>query len=390
MAKLQIEETKAAVAMKISETDGEMLSVSIDKLNVSKIIRYAGQLAEIKDLRKIGNGEDFFIIDQGSLCISSGVRIGGESYPRGISASASVTIFDKTGQFDAQFGDSGFTGNGSIDCFKLGALEVSAASDVTKPAKFDIAMTQDEQKIKIDGMVHYHDIELLALVDTDLQNRSPMFNAHLLLKFTEQYKIDLFANSSLGSVKSLSEANLEFSALIQGDLFDLICDGVNLFLDRMQKLADQGFNSARQKLENELSEKNKDLESLQEDLKRRKREMAEHEQKRQGDLEEARRKVKEDQKKLDALEKDAQNAKDHKDEAEKRYRDELKEQQQERDRIVAEKRHEYDERLRKLEKDEREYRTKKENLEATHRTDYGEKETSLVWFKQHKDDAWSE
>ena len=294
-AHLEITETKAGVDMKISNTDGEMLSMSVNKLNFSKIICYTSHLAEIRYPQKIGNGEDLIVVDQGSLYISSGVKIGGESYPRGISASASVTIFDKTGQFDAQFGDSGFTGNGSIDCFKLGALEVSAASDVTKPATFDIAMTQDEQKIKIDGMVHYHDIELLSLVDADLQNRPPMFNVHLLLKFTEQYKIDLFVNSSLDSVKSLSEANLEFSALIQGDLFDLICDGVDLFLDRMQKLADQGFDSARQKLENELSEKNKDLESLQEDLKRREREMAEHEQKRQGDLEEARRKVKEDQ-----------------------------------------------------------------------------------------------
>lgn len=363
---------------KVSETDGEMLSVSVDKFNVCKIIRYAGQLAEIKELQKIGDGEDVLIVNQGSLYISSGVRIGGKSYPRGISASASVTVFDKPGQFDALFDDSGFTGKGSIDRFKLGALEVSAVSDVTKPATFDIAMAQDEQKIKIDGMIHYHYIKLLSLVDADLQKLPPMFNAHLLLEFTEQYKIDSFVKASLGSVKSLSEVDLEFSALIQGDLFDLICDGVNLFLDRMQKL------------ENGLSEKNKELELLQEDLKRRDQDMKDHEKKRQRDLEEARRKVKENKDKLAALEKDVQDAKENKEEAEKRYKKEVKEQQEERDRIVAEKRRECDEKLRKLEKDEQKYRTEKENLEATHRTNYGEKETVLEWFKQHKHDTWGE
>lgn len=318
------------------------------------------------------------IINQGSLYISSGVRIGGKSYPRGISASASVTVFDKPGQFDALSDDSGFTGKGSIDRFKLGALEVSAVSDVTKPATFDIAMAQDEQKIKIDGMIHYHYIKLLSLVDADLQKLPPMFNAHLLLESTEQYKIDFFVKASLGSVKSLSEVALEFSALIQGDLFDLICDGVNLFLDRMQKL------------ENGLSEKNKELELLQEDLKRRDQDMKDHEKKRQRDLEEARRKVKENKDKLAALEKDVQDAKENKEEAEKRYKKEVKGQQEERDRIVAEKRRECDEKLRKLEKDEQKYRTEKENLEATHRTNYGEKETVLEWFKQHKHDTWGE
>ncbi|RAQ54749.1 hypothetical protein AFGD_003930 [Aspergillus flavus] len=390
IAKLQIEETKAGVAMKVSETDGEMLSVSVDKFNVCKIIRYAGQLTEIKELQKIGNGEDVFIINQGSLYISSGVRIGGKSYPRGISASASVTIFDQTGQFDARVDDSGFTGKGSIDRFKLGALEVSAASDVTKPATFDIAMTQDEQKIKVDGMIHYHDIKLLALVDADLQKLPPMFNAHLLLEFTGQYKIDFFFNASLGSVKSLSEVNLDFSALIEGDLFDLICDGVNSFLDRTQKLVDQGFDSAKQKLENELSEKNKVLKSLQEDLERRDQGMKEHEKKRQCDLVEAKRKVKENNEKLAALEKDVKDAKKNKEDAEKRYRDELKKQQEERNEIVARKRREYEEKPRKLEKDERDYRTRKENLEATHRTNYGEKETALAWFKQHKEDTWND
>ncbi|KAB8277138.1 hypothetical protein BDV30DRAFT_245504 [Aspergillus minisclerotigenes] len=353
--------------MEASKMDGEMPSVSVDKFNVCKIIRYAGQLAEISELQKIGNGEDVFIINQGSLYISSGLRIGGKSYPRGISASASVTIFDKTGQFDARFDDSGFNGKGSIDRLKLGALEVSAASDVTKPATFDIAMTQDEQKIKIDWMIHYHDIKLLAWVDADLQRLPPMFNAHLLLEFPGQYKIDFSFNASLGSVKSLSEVNLDFLALIQGDLFDLICDGVNSFLDGMQKLADQGFDSAKRKLEIELSEKNTELESLQEDLNRRDQGMKEHEKITPTRSRRGKEKY-----------------------AEKRCKNEVKKQQEERYEIVTKKRREYEEKVSQLEKDGRDYRTKKESLEAQRRTNYGEKETALAWFEQHKADTWSE
>lgn len=85
IAHFEITETKAGVDMKISETDGEMLSVSVDKLNFSKIICYAGHLAEIRYPQKIGNGENLIVVDQGSLYISSGVRTGGKSYPRGIS-----------------------------------------------------------------------------------------------------------------------------------------------------------------------------------------------------------------------------------------------------------------------------------------------------------------
>lgn len=41
----------------------------------------------------------------------------------------SVIIFDKMGQL-AEISDLGFTGSSSIDRFKIGALEVSAAGDV--------------------------------------------------------------------------------------------------------------------------------------------------------------------------------------------------------------------------------------------------------------------
>lgn len=51
-------------------------------------------------------------------------------------------------------------------------------------------MTEDEQRIKIDGAIRYHDIKLLALVDADLQNMPPAFNAHLLVDFTEQFKVE--------------------------------------------------------------------------------------------------------------------------------------------------------------------------------------------------------
>lgn len=117
--------------MKISETDGEMLNVSIKKLNVAQLIRFTGYLAEVESLKKIGNAEDFFLIEEGSLYISSGVMIGSNPYPRRITASATVIIFDKTGRFDAEVNDSGFTSNSSIDNFRMGALEVSAASDET-------------------------------------------------------------------------------------------------------------------------------------------------------------------------------------------------------------------------------------------------------------------
>ena len=126
-AHLEIEEIKARVDMKISETDGEMLNVSIEKLNVAQLIRFTGYLAEVESLKKIGNAEDFFLIEEGSLYISSGVMIGSNPYPRRITASATVIIFDKTGRFDAEVNDSGFTGNGLIENLKMGALEVSAS-----------------------------------------------------------------------------------------------------------------------------------------------------------------------------------------------------------------------------------------------------------------------
>lgn len=122
-AHLEIEEIKAGVDMKVSETDGEMLNVSIKKLNVARLIRFTGYLAEIESMKKIGNA-DFFVIEEGSLYISSGVTIGSKPYPRGITASATVIVFDKTGRFDAEVNDSGFTGNGSIENLNMGVLEV--------------------------------------------------------------------------------------------------------------------------------------------------------------------------------------------------------------------------------------------------------------------------
>jgi hypothetical protein len=82
-----------------------------------------------------------------------------------------LEFFGKKGEFDGRFNDDGVLITGGIDNFNIGGLEVRSARAQGKRATMDIEMTDQKQKIFVDGLIRYCALELKVLIDADLQER---------------------------------------------------------------------------------------------------------------------------------------------------------------------------------------------------------------------------
>ncbi|KAF4160219.1 hypothetical protein CNMCM6069_009290 [Aspergillus lentulus] len=385
-AEIDIDSTMAKGGMLISETEGEMFQVAVENMDMCKIVRFAGRLAKIESLKNQAGVPGILVIEKGKLYLSSGVRIGRKTYSSGISVAGKMKIFDRTGEFSADINDAGFTAAGTVDSFQIGALKVSAADDEKNPASFDIAMTPDEQRVKVDGMVRYKDVKMVARVDCNMQAAPAGLDAHLLVQFDEGLEIDLLAHATVSAALKLSETDFEFSAVLDGHLFDLICKGITTALQALQKYADKRFTDYEQQLSGELAESHKELKEKKEELYEAESTARKNEAKRKQELENAKINFDREKKKLDDLKEALANAKSHKDGLEKLYREELDNQKRERDTARKEAREQYNKKMTELQDEERRLKADKAGYDNQRAQSYGALEAALnSWLGSKKE-----
>ncbi|KAB8210403.1 hypothetical protein BDV34DRAFT_220543 [Aspergillus parasiticus] len=369
---LRVGEFKAGAGMSISHyPDQQLIKADISEVDLIQIIRVAGQVANIEVLKDMSGGEDTFVFTEAYLYISTGATIGDTEYPRGISAGGGLTAFGKSARFHLSISADGLDFQGFIDNFSLGPLVVASASGDPR-ASMVVRMTKKEQVIKIDGMVTCFGIGFAALVDIQMGSDNPSFKAYLAVQFTEAFKIDITATvEDLHDVKDLAIKGLYFKGRIEGDLFEVICEGIIKMLKSIEELGTQGIESLQNLIGARIAERQGEMEQLAKEVREAQEKVASRRDNRQIAMNSEEAKRKEAEMKLEQLQQNVAEAIANRDRAEKKLKEEVEKARQKKAALIQRKREEYDEKLKEAKKQEAENRQKLEDLQNRQRTKYG-------------------
>jgi hypothetical protein len=153
----------------------QLLQVKLRNLDVAASLKAIGGLIGVK-LTSAG-GNDAFFIRKLDVYLSTGVEIFGVYYPKGIRLDIDMTLFGKRATLYAEIQTGHVVIRGSVEKFKLGPLEVCAASSPDKDPSVDIELSSSIQRIRIDGKVIFgQDNWVMLLVDIDTSKGT--FYAH--------------------------------------------------------------------------------------------------------------------------------------------------------------------------------------------------------------------
>lgn len=243
--------------------------LKISEINISKIVRVAGEMIHCQTLTALDGGKDSLVFRGVEIYFSTGAMVFGIYYKRGIHIKGQLEFFGKKGEFDGRFNDDGVMITGGIDNFKFGDLEVRSARADGKRATMDIEMTDQKQKILVDGLIRYHALELKVLIDADLQKRH--LEADISLKFTESIAFLLKAKAVVGTGSNpLDELEAEFEAELRPDVVKAIFDAIDQGIKAIGERATGEIEEIQQRLQSQVDEKETELQEVKKELDRQK------------------------------------------------------------------------------------------------------------------------
>lgn len=275
----------AEMVLRLSDGEGEeqVIFVKIKEFNAVKLVRLAGDLADIKALANIRGRDDILVFRNLELYLSTGATVFNHTYERGIHVKGDMEFFKKKGDFNGSLTDDGLTVKAHMDQFNIGGLEVKSASAAEKyRATLDVEMTKEKQKILIDGMISYHDIQAKILVDANTQERR--LDADIYIKFIEHLSFQLNAKVEVPQDSSLDKFPADFGAELSPDFYGAIFDGIEQGIEALGKIATQEFDHAVNDLQGQIDEHGKALEKLEEKLKQMKANFREEVTKREKQI----------------------------------------------------------------------------------------------------------
>ena len=237
-----------------------VLRIELNKLDLADIIKIAGRLANEKSLEAAGdNSRGLIVFSDMKLYLSSGAKFMGEYYDRGIQIRGKLNFFDKLAYFDGKFTEDGVSIKGGLDAFKIGGLEVTSLKEYQgkRRATLDIEASKTAQKVLIDGIIRYHDIELQAYINANLQMR--YLEADIMVKLADVLQFALKAKIDVKDSDHLENAVVDFEAHLELKILQSIIDGVIEALETLKKMADKTIDDAKADVEKRLGELKSDL-----------------------------------------------------------------------------------------------------------------------------------
>ncbi|KOC07427.1 hypothetical protein AFLA70_578g000661, partial [Aspergillus flavus AF70] len=351
----------------------QVIYFHISELNISKLVKLAGEMTDIVALQSVNGGEDFLVFRDITFYMSTGAKVHGVYYDRGIHVKGMVEFFGKKGDFDGQIRDDGVVINGGVDNFNIGGLEVRAARAGQERATMGIELTGDRQKVLIDGMIRFHALELSIFIDADVQERR--LDADITLKFTESIMLHLKANARVPDSKSLEGVVMNFEAEIRPDVLGAIFDAINQTIGDIGKLATETIDNAVQNLQEQMDEKQSELEKMANELKAMKEKVDEEVRKREAKIDQdslERKRLEDDLEKLEKAVTDAEAEKDQNKTKLNKLKNQKAAKEREFDKKIREKEREY-ERKEKEERDrQEEWKAKRRQLENQKEASFGD------------------
>lgn len=248
------------MAFSIGLKKEQLILVRISEFNLSKLARLAGEMTDIVALQNLSGGDDALVFRKMKLYMSTGGVILGIHYDKGIQVTGEMEFFGKKGEFDGQINDDGVMIKGGIDNFNIGGLEIRSTKAKGKRATMDIEMTEETQRIFIDGMIRFYDFELSIFIDANLQEKR--LDADISVKFTENILLHLKAKTTVSDSEFLDGVVMDFEADIRPDVIGAIFDAIDKAIDTIGKTASKTIEQAEQHLQRQVEEKDLELEEM--------------------------------------------------------------------------------------------------------------------------------
>lgn len=299
---------------------GALLKLTMSRLDVIEVVQLAGVLMDNVQMQEM-KGKDKMLVFQDLLFyLSSGATFFGTYYKRGIQIEGKMEFLDKKGEFKGRLDEGGAVIEAGIDNFNIGGLEVTSTREGAKRATMDIELTNEKQKVFIDGKISYHDLLISILIGVDIEQRR--LKADVTIRFMKKLSIKLKADIEAKDHEALQSANVNFEGTLDIDLFGAIQKGIEASIDALRQIATEEIQKARSTLRKKLHDQKAIRDKMREDLKQLDKQLLEEKLKKQAV-------INEENKNLDSLCDELNEA--------KRAYDEAKAAKEENDAELAEK-----------------------------------------------------
>ncbi|GAP86904.1 hypothetical protein SAMD00023353_2400470 [Rosellinia necatrix] len=353
-----------------------VLNVEIAKLDIADIVKIAGILLDDAVLaQEADQAKGLVVFSDLKLYLSSGATFMGEYYSRGIQVRGKLNFFDKQGEFDGTFTEDGVVIKGGLDAFKIGGLEVTSLKEYKgkKRATINIETTKSMQKILIDGIIRYDDIELQVYINADLEQK--YFDFDIYIKLADALQFTLKGDVKVNDPNELESAVVHFEAHLEAKIIEIIGEGIINSINALEEQAKHAIEEAETKIRERLTQLNDELAQRKEEL---------DEMRRQSHLEvlAKRQKVAEENDflrrtydEIDEFKRKYEAAKDRKD----RNEDEMREQMAKRDAAMArlsekkrEMRDEYDRKINEQRSNQARWQSERNRLTQQKEASWGD------------------
>ncbi|RSL63205.1 hypothetical protein CEP54_005276 [Fusarium duplospermum] len=221
----------AGATFKFSQNPKEqLLWIFVENLGVSDLITFASLVAD-RELPKVADDQMHFT--KLDMYFSTGVTIGKDVYPPGISAMGDLKIFGKRAQFDCTLGKA-VKIKATIEQFSLDLLTVRGA---TNPDPIvDIEFSAQAQKIFLDRAVDIWDASAALHLDIGLLPKTTF-------DFFLKGKIDI------KNYKTWTNADFEMYGLMEQRVIDYVTAQLDLQISAAHEAAKEGFERVKQDME---------------------------------------------------------------------------------------------------------------------------------------------
>lgn len=353
-----------------------VLHIEVAKLDVSHIIMIASKLNQNEDLALIATEtEDLVLFSDLKLYLSSGATFIGEYYPRGIQVRGRVTFFDKQGEFDGSLTDEGVVIKGGLDALKIGALEITSLKEYNgkKRVTLDIEVTMITQKVLIDGIMRFYDIELQVYINADLQRK--LLEFAICIKLTDALIFTLQGDAKVNESKSLENTIVHLKGHLEVNIIRSIGEGIINSITALEDQAKDAIDDAEAKINKRLAQLNDRLTKQERELEQLRRRSAKEVLKKREKIKAQNEVLRRLYDQIDEFEANYQAAKSNRN----RKEAEIKEQMKKRDEAKAqleekkrEMRQEYDSKIQEQKSQQAYYESERDRLRQEKESTWGD------------------
>ncbi|KAE8165389.1 hypothetical protein BDV40DRAFT_297418 [Aspergillus tamarii] len=362
----------AEMGLNLGAGKDQVINVDISEINVVKLVRLTGELADVQVLQDIQGGDDILVFRDVKLYMSTGGKI-----------------------FDVEY-EGGIIIKAGVDQFNIGGLVVASASVAGKRATLDVEMTKTKQSILVDGMIQYHDFHASIFINADMQERR--LDANIDIQFIEQLSFKLKAQVRVPQDNKLDGLVAQFKAELRPGIAGTIFDGIKNGIDAIGKAATQTIDDAINDLEGQISTNNAELQGLQERVDQLKIESSKEIRAREAQIESDNSELTKLRNELDKLKGDVKKVEDEKNRNNREITSRIAEKEVAERKLnnkIREMSSEYDRKLKEQQDNQSRWEMQKHRLENDKNARWGEMIRSgaaaeITWkvFDEEVDDVY--